>query len=234
MSAFSRSEAEKERRLQNFRKRLDASHCKGRDTKVSDVPDAGHWTLKYILVLVFGIAFYHGRDLIPWPPELWYLSWRPGVLENTRLATYALAVPLTILLGIALAKPSFKRVIASAIAFTAFSATLSDVSLRWSALNLGLAQIECFMPGTYDCVLNEFHRMYDLGWRREMTRSETSAYLRYAALRERAKLKRPPIHSSWKVFAAHHRNRNDWVARFTPELRDAMRAFPPSASVRQN
>lgn len=69
--------------------------------------------------------------------------------------------------------------------------------------------------------------MYDIGWSRPLTPTESSSYQAYAALRERAKVEKPDLHRITSHQQALHQDElATWARRFKPELNIALAAFP--------
>lgn len=193
-----------------------------------------------IAVIVFTVigvlgAWVYLDAIVSWDQHLWYLNWRPGaysLVAFTGIMSKAMVFAvLCVGTAVALAKQTPVPAIVSVVFATMLIGVQCDGAVRWFAEKSRIAQIDCYDTGTRRCVLNEFHRMYDLGWSRSMTPGEAAAYREYVTLRQRAKLGKPESHwNTAHAQALHQAELTTWASRFKPELDTLLDAFPEPGS----
>lgn len=151
-------------------------------------------------------------------PESFYLNWLPGTYSVAAFFSGTMMVMLgTAAAAISVAMGVVKRSAMALIVGTAFSGLIlsnhDGAITRGLAQTLGVAQSECWNPGTFECRLNELHRQYDTG-RQSAAASDTIA--EYAALRR--ELPEPGPMSQAHVYA---------LARWSHQNADALMKLIP-------
>ena len=227
MNPVSLPEAEKERRLAGLRSRLYVRPNMG--VPKVERRNVAFWLFLAVLIIApFGLRFYLG-GFEGWDPMLWYSNWRFVEVWLSVRFIELIALPLVLIqvsIGATIAVMRKTPLPAIVAVYVSCGLILSSSGgARWTANLWEMTRAECFAPGSYECVLNDFHRMYDIGWDRDMTPEETQAFGGYVALRERAKLDAPKDRSL-STLAWHQSSLRKWEERFTPELLQVLHHFP--------
>jgi hypothetical protein len=99
-------------------------------------------------------------------------------------------------------------------------------ALRGLVWATGGAQETCYFPGTRECVLNAFHRRYDLGLEpASNVPAMSEGYDRYAELRNLYPL--PDMVSPPQMRVRHQRQLRQWVVQHADALDAILAPFPP-------
>lgn len=184
--------------------------------------------------LLLGWAYLNA--VVRFDPQLWYLNWPPGAYSLTEFASTGLRGPLIAALlymgfSIGVAKSRVTpALLGAAIAIPLILSGNAGFG-RMIALQTGSAQVRCVVPQSRACQLNEFNRRYDLQERSLLSEADSVRHAQYSALREQARVERPPAGDVLPgEMERHQRELRQWEQRFKPELDALFGPEPPANS----
>jgi hypothetical protein len=138
------------------------------------------------LAIIVGI-FYAKYGIEIDDPELNYLNWMPGMYSIVSFLNAALfAVVWWVLLGVMfmsmLMRQTVVPLIPAALLVGALGFVNSEEGVRKAAVVLGLAKVECWYPGTRECIEGKLRKAHELETTSHLNNSELALLDEYKEL----------------------------------------------------